>query len=71
MPISGSTQWRLVIYGAGRDHPDWLVASDRVRWSRAFKGRVSLCSGLYCVNASDETFHFPLSLKLGNGAART
>lgn len=49
-----------------------LVASDRIRWSRASKKVASHCVQAFTgVHASDETSHFPLSLKLGNGAART
>jgi Putative metallopeptidase len=33
------------------------------------EGCVSLCSDIYCMNANDETFHFPLSRELGNGRA--
>ena len=72
MPIRGSTQRRLSFHGAGRDHPDWVGRKRSYPLVESVEEAcVSLCSGVYWRHASDETSHSPLSLKLGNGRARS
>ena len=52
----------LGAHASGRNSGQWPDCGCDVE-----EGCVSLCSDIYCMNANDETFHFPR--KLGSGRA--